>query len=205
LHTFLLNIGFFLLAVSFFIKKNISKHIVLILFAIALFGFGILKKIPIYIFWSALFLLINLFSLVKFFLKKNKIISLDEEIIDIYDNVFFELNKKEFLQIWRRGKVLKSRVGEFLCKQGILQGDIYLLLKGTVAVYRNDEKIAELRRGNFVAEKGYITQKPASADVIAETDIEYILWKRIDFENLKNENPDLFDKVGEILQKGYSH
>ena len=200
-----MNIGFFLLAVSFFIKHSISKHIALILFAITLFGFGILEKKPSYDFWGAFFLLINLLPLVKFFHKKNQIVSIDEEIIDIYDNVFFALNKKEFLQIWRRGKVLKSRAGEFLCKQGILQGDIYLLLNGTVAVYRNDEKIAELRRGNFVAEKGYITNKPASADVIAETNIEYILWKRIDFENLKNENPALFDKVGKILQTGYSH
>jgi len=205
LNNFILNFAFLLLAISSFLKQKLLKQVGFLTFAIVFCFYGIAQKNSLFVFWGIIVFLINLYRLLEILRKKKSATRIDEEIIDIYNNVFPELSKEEFGLIWEKGKILKSRQGEILCKQGIVQGDIFLLLEGKVGVFRDNRKIAELTRGNFVAEKGYVKRKPASADVVAETDIEYVLWKRIDFERLKEENPQLFSKINDVLQKGYSH
>ena len=65
-----------------------------------------------------------------------------------------------------------------IVKAGDIQKDLMLVVNGTAEVKRDATVIAQLERGQFIAEISYITGKPASADVVLEEDLTYYVWDR---------------------------
>ena len=51
-----------------------------------------------------------------------------------------------------------------------------LVVNGTAEVKRDATVIAQLERGQFIAEISYITGKTASADVVVKEKLSYMIW-----------------------------
>jgi len=68
--------------------------------------------------------------------------------------------------------------GEILCSDNEVMDRLFLILHGKVVVNKNGKHIAELTRGSFVAEMGFLTESAASADVLAAEEVKYIAWTR---------------------------
>ena len=192
--------------VSYFLVtlKLFRLRLVLIFISLILLYYG--NSIGNYrlVTWNFVFILLNIILYTKEF-RKRSFAKIDEKFLDIYNNIFSEISKFEFMLFWNSGTLLSSLKGEFLCKNGVVQGDIFLILEGTASVFKNGEKKCELHRGDFAAERGYITNSPASADVTAETNISYIKWLREDLEQLKISDSKLFTQIEKILSNNYSH
>jgi len=195
-----LNAYYIGIAIALLLKKILWLRIVMVLAGISMICYGISINENSITRWYILFVIINLVQIFRIF-KSKKEININENIIDIYDNVFADMTRREFILFWKEGKKISALKGETLCKQDVVQGNIILVLTGKLSVFKNNILIAELHRGNFAAEIGYLSNSPATADVIAETNMTYMSWNRILFENLKNSNLLLYHKLEKIFSK----
>jgi CRP-like cAMP-binding protein len=66
-----------------------------------------------------------------------------------------------------------------------------MIFNGTVDIEVSGKKVNQLKDGQFVGEMSYLTNKPASANVKACFDTEYISWKHEDLKELMKRNPSL--------------
>ena len=196
----LLNSYYVGLAVALLIKDILCLRTVMIIAGICVITYGILSSNNVIVGWNSLFATINIFQVIRILIE-NKGVKIDENVLDIYNNVFSDMAKKEFLRFWKQGQILSANSGDIICKDGVIQEDIFFIINGKVTVQKNEKKIAELSRGHFVAEMGFLTGKPASADVIAGENLRYIMWSYKKLKHLNEINPDFLSKLQLIISK----
>ena len=69
----------------------------------------------------------------------------------------------------------RFQAGDYLFRQGEKSGAMYVLLTGTLTVSARGETIATVKDpGSFVGELSFLTGKPRSADVKAETECKVL-------------------------------
>ncbi|MCK4338877.1 MAG: cyclic nucleotide-binding domain-containing protein, partial [Candidatus Cloacimonetes bacterium] len=167
---------------------------------ICVITYGILINNNVVVGWNSLFATINIVQVMRILIE-NKGVKIDENVLDIYNNVFLDMAKKEFVRFWKQGQILSANSGDIICKDGIIQDDIFFIINGKVTVRKNEKKIAELSRGHFIAEMGFLTGKPASADVIAGENLRYIMWSYKKLKRFNEINPDFLSKLQLIISK----
>jgi len=80
-------------------------------------------------------------------------------------------------------KKISCKPGEEILVQGQKNKDIYILIKGTLLVYADGEYIATLKqKGDLIGEMSVITNKPCSATVKADKDVELICIDVTEFD-----------------------
>ena len=196
----LLNSYYIGLAVALLIKDILWLRTVMIIAGICVITYGILSSNNVIVGWNSLFATINIFQVIRILIE-NKGVKIDENVLDIYNNVFSDMAKREFVRFWKQGQILSANSGDIICKDGVIQEDIFFIINGKVTVQKNEKKIAELSRGHFVAEMGFLTGKPASADVIAGENLRYIMWSYKKLKRFNEINPDFLSKLQLIISK----
>ena len=68
-------------------------------------------------------------------------------------------------------------------------------------VKRDGALLAKLNRGEFVGEISFITKEPASADVYAESEVNFIEWDQDELRKMRTINPTFWTKLNNILGK----
>ena len=77
--------------------------------------------------------------------------------------------------------------------------DLYLIYNGTVDVVVDNEKIAELKDGEFVGEMSFLTEKVATATCKVKYDAQCLVWKQKEFKELLKRNPSLYFTIQSVL------
>ena len=196
----LLNSYYIGLAVALLIKDILWLRSVMIIAGLCVITYGILISNNVVVGWNSLFATINIVQVIRILIE-NKGVKIDENVLDIYNDFFSDMVKKEFLRFWKQGQILSSNSGDIICKNGVIQEDIFFIINGKVTVQKNEKNIAELSRGHFFAEMGFLTGKPASADVIAGDNLRYIMWSYKKLNRLNEINPDFLNKLQFIISK----
>ena len=150
-----------------------------------------------YVFWNALFVLINLYWVVRL-LRERAAVKLPEELRGLHEQYFAALAPPEFLRLWRDGE-RRTASDTQLIREGTRPDALYFLLSGVAAVRRNGRQLAELRAGNFMAEMSLLTGETTTADVMAVGPIEYMAWPADRLARLRQRNPMLWSKVQSVL------
>jgi CRP-like cAMP-binding protein len=92
----------------------------------------------------------------------------------------------------------------YLCRRNQVQSELLLILDGSVAVKKNGVRLAELSRGNFVAEMSFMTGEPATADVQCIDSVALVSWSQAKIHNLNHINDALLMKIQVIMGKAMS-
>lgn len=150
-----------------------------------------------YVFWNALFVVINLYWVVRL-LRERAAVELPEELRATYEKHFAALAPPEFLRLWRDGE-RRTASDTQLVKQDSVPDALYFLLAGEVAVRSNGRELARLAPGNFVAEMSLLTGERTTADVHALGTVEYLAWPAATLTRLKARNPMLWSKIQSVL------
>ena len=150
-------------------------------------------------FWNLTFVCINLYHVIRL-IRERRPIELPAELVDLHERIFSSMSKKEFLYFWQTGNARVVQ-DQLLIREGERQEDVSLILSGCVAVLKGGRTLAELGRGSFVAEMSFLTGDPASADVQASGEVEYVSWQQEKLRGLKMLNPGLYMKIQHILGK----
>ena len=195
----LINIGYILMLGAFVVYDILWLRSILISAQLSLLSYGVFTDNYAVIFWNGLFVIINTIQVI-YLIKQRQPIELPTDLLDLYENYFKEMRRREFLYFWNMGTVNKVN-DKLLIKQGEHQKEISLILSGLIEVKKNQNKIAELNRGSFIAEMSFLTGKPASADVYANGTVRYIAWNQKKLKDCEKLNPQLLIKIQNILGK----
>jgi len=92
----------------------------------------------------------------------------------------------------------------FLFKKGDLANRMYIISHGKVAVISGEGKIfAHLEDGSFFGEIGLLYSTPRIASVKTETHCDLLELTKDEFEAIKNNYPEIINKVKEIAESRF--
>ena len=99
-------------------------------------------------------------------------------------------------QVFAATKERRSGAGETIIRQGQRGDALFVVIDGEARVTLRDHggearTIATLAAGSVAGEMSLITQEPATADVIAETDVRVLVLPAAAFDALAAKNPEL--------------
>lgn len=195
----LVNIGYVFMLAALTVRDILWLRSLLVSAQLSLFSYGIISgNIPV-AFWNALFFVINTYQVVRL-IQQRRPIDLPEDLIDLYENIFPTMRRREFLYFWQMGNIHELKHKKLISK-GENQKNLLLILSGEVEVKSTGKLIAKLSRGSFVAEMSFLTGEPATADVFVPEKASYISWNQQKLRSLEQLNPDLLIKIQNILGK----
>ena len=195
------HLAFGLIAFSFLVKDIFWLRILSI--AASLFSVFYNYVIPaepmwLAINWNFIFIAVNLYHIAVILYEKREV-KMDDKNQELYDTLFKEMTPVEYLKISRAAKWELVKSGQRIITQGMPVPDLYLIYNGTVDVVVDNEKIAELKDGEFVGEMSFLTEKVATATCKVKYDAQCLVWKQKEFKELLKRNPSLYFTIQSVL------
>ena len=201
------HLAFCLIAFSFLVKDILYLRLVSVVASLfsVLYNFYIpVEPMWIAIGWNIIFILLNLYHVAVIIYEKRPVDMTDKEK-ELYETMFKGLTPVEFLKITKVAEWKKFNTPLPIITQGKPVKDLILIYNGTVDVLVNDNKVAELKDGQFVGEMSFLTEKPATATCRVEHNAECLVWPQKDFKDLLKRNPSLYFTIQSLLSEQVSN
>ncbi|MCX8064435.1 MAG: cyclic nucleotide-binding domain-containing protein [Candidatus Hydrogenedentes bacterium] len=110
--------------------------------------------------------------------------------------IFREIPEKDVDRILTEGIIVSYNKDEVIFYEGSEGSHIYVILEGSVGIYKEDRLIAELCTGECIGEMGILTKRPRSATakslsktkllVVSENTLNKMLHKKVAIKFLLN-------------------
>ena len=147
--------------------------------------------------WNFIFILVNIIQVVRIY-DDRKPRMIPEDMEDLYRGIFSDFSSKEFLYFMYLGE--KEIINkQKLISLGNRQKELLLVLNGDALVMREGKHLAKLNRGKFLGEISFLTDQPASADVYAKDELQYIKWDQSKIRAIKISNNAFWAKLNSVL------
>ena len=201
------HLAFGLIAFSFLVKDILYLRVLSILASLfsVLYNFYIpVEPMWLAINWNIIFVLVNIYHIAVIIYEKRPVkMSIKEK--ELHETMFRGLTPVEFLKITKIAQWKKYKTPLPIITQGKPVKDLILIYNGTVDVLVNDNKVAELKDGQFVGEMSFLTEKPATATCKVEHNAECLVWPQKDFKDLLKRNPSLYFTIQSLLSEQVSN
>jgi CRP-like cAMP-binding protein len=109
--------------------------------------------------------------------------------------IFSELSPVELEQLAGRMREVLFLEGQSLIEEGDLSYKFFVILDGSVEVYRDGRLLAELGSGDFVGEHGILEHERRNADVVAATSVRAAVAIGWDIRDLMEEHASVRSQV----------
>ncbi|MGH8454620.1 MAG: Crp/Fnr family transcriptional regulator [Nevskiales bacterium] len=197
--TVLVNLGYALMLMAFLARDMLWLRTLLVVGQSTVVIYAAhMNALPV-AYWNALFALINGWHMLRI-IRERRAIELPQELREFYERTFAALSRREFLDLWHDGSV-EQRRDALLLREGESPGRLMFLIDGDVAVEKQGRRVAQLGRGRFLAEMGFLTGEAASADARAVGAVRYIAWNNAALLNWRTTKPALWTKLLSVLGK----
>ena len=201
------HLAFGLIAFSFLVKDILYLRILSILASLfsVLYNFYIpVEPMWLAINWNIIFVLVNIYHIAVIIYEKRPV-KMSSKEKELHETMFRGLTPVEFLKITKIAKWKKYKTPLPIITQGKPVNDLILIYNGKVDVLVNDNKVAELKDGQFVGEMSFLTEKSATATCKVEHNAECLVWPQKDFKDLLKRNPSLYFTIQSLLSEQVSN
>ena len=201
------HLAFGLIAFSFLVKDILYLRILSILASLfsVLYNFYIpVEPMWLAINWNIIFVLVNIYHIAVIIYEKRPV-KMSSKEKELYETMFRGLSPVEFLKITKIAQWKKFKSPLPIIQQGKPVNDLILIYNGVVDILVNDNKVAELKDGQFVGEMSFLTEKPATATCKVEHNAECLVWPQKDFKDLLKRNPSLYFTIQSLLSEQVSN
>jgi len=201
------HLAFGLIAFSFLVKDILYLRILSILASLfsVLYNFYIpVEPMWLAINWNIIFVLVNIYHISVIIYEKRPV-KMSSKEKELHETMFRGLTPVEFLKITKIAQWKEYKTPLPIITQGKPVNDLILIYNGTVDVLVNDNKVAELKDGQFVGEMSFLTEKPATATCKVEHNAECLVWPQKDFKDLLKRNPSLYFTIQSLLSEQVSN
>ena len=201
------HLAFGLIAFSFLVKDILYLRILSILASLfsVLYNFYIpVEPMWLAINWNIIFVLVNIYHISVIIYEKRPV-KMSSKEKELHETMFRGLTPVEFLKITQIAQWKEYKTPLPIITQGKPVNDLILIYNGTVDVLVNDNKVAELKDGQFVGEMSFLTEKPATATCKVEHNAECLVWPQKDFKDLLKRNPSLYFTIQSLLSEQVSN
>ena len=195
------HLAFGLIAFSYLVKDIMYLRILSIV--ASLFGMFFNYTVPteplwLPIGWNAIFVMVNIYH-ISVLLYEKRPVQMDDKNTELYNTLFKELTPVEYLKISKAACWKTYQPDEVVIRQQHLVPDLILIYNGTIDVKVDNNKVAELRDGQFVGEMSFLTEKSATATCVVKHPTECLVWKQQEFKDLLKRNPSLYFTIQSLL------
>ena len=201
------HLAFGLIAFSFLVKDILYLRILSILASLfsVLYNFYIpAEPMWLAINWNITFVLANIYHIAVIIYEKRPV-KMSSKEKELYETMFRGLSPVEFLKITKIAQWKKFKSPLPIIQQGKPVNDLILIYNGVVDILVNDNKVAELKDGQFVGEMSFLTEKPATATCKVTHSTECLVWPQKDFKDLLKRNPSLYFTIQSLLSEQVSN
>ena len=201
------HLAFGLIAFSFLVKDILYLRILSILASLfsVLYNFYIpIEPMWLPIGWNIVFVVVNLYHISVIIYEKRPV-KMSTKEKELYETMFRGLSPVEFLKITKIAQWKKFKSPLPIIQQGKPVNDLILIYNGMVDILVNDNKVAELKDGQFVGEMSFLTEKPATATCKVTHTTECLVWPQKDFKDLLKRNPSLYFTIQSLLSEQVSN
>lgn len=197
-----INAAYALSAAALAVRGVLRLRLLLFAAQLCFISWGLIVEALPAMIWNSLFLLINGAVILRM-LWERRAIQVPEAIRDLHEGLFPALSPREFLTLWELGNPHRKQDATLVARGETPQA-VTLLIDGVARVVRDGREVAQLRRGDFIAEMSFVTGEAASADVIADASVSLVSWSRRKLDNLEMINPRLFLQFQKALGRDLS-
>ena len=127
--------------------------------------------------WDLIFILINLYQLYRL-AQERLSLRLPEKDRDLLRRVLTGLDDVQIARLLGAGALCELEAGTTLAEENQPLEKLYFLCAGRVGVSIGGRAVSHLEESNFVGEVAFLTERPASATVIAETPVRVLAFDR---------------------------
>ena len=127
--------------------------------------------------WDLIFILINLYQLHRL-AQERLSLRLPEKDRDLLRRVLTGLDDVQIARLLGAGALCELEAGTTLAEENQPLEKLYFLCAGRVGVSIGGRAVSHLEESNFVGEVAFLTERPASATVIAETPVRVLAFDR---------------------------
>ena len=201
------HLAFGLIAFSFLVKDILYLRILSILASLfsVFYNFYIpLEPMWLPIGWNLVFVVVNLYHIAVIIYEKRPV-QMSPKEKELYETMFRGLTPVEFLKITKVAEWKQFKAPLPIITQGKPVNDLILIYNGLVDILVNDNKVAELKDGQFVGEMSFLTEKPATATCRVSHNTECLVWPQKDFKDLLKRNPSLYFTIQSLLSEQVSN
>jgi CRP-like cAMP-binding protein len=163
------NLGLFLVVVAVGMPTLFTVRLVALAAGICgVFFASVIVWEPAILFWSAIFVLVNLVYIVLGRTRKfGRALTKDEQLF--HKEAVPMLTDSQTRMLLSVAHWMKLGAGDVLTRQGETAGNLYFIAAGTVEIVVDGKKIAECDAGDLVGEIGVSTGQPATATSVCAT------------------------------------
>jgi len=140
--------------------------------------------------WDLIFIAINLYQLYRL-VKDRLSLRLPEADRDLLRSVFTGLDDSQIARLLIAGEFCDFAGGTTLAEENEALERIFFVCSGSARVMIGGREVSHLEKGSFVGEVAFLTDKPATATVIAEGDMRALAFDRGELRRF-------FDKETEV-------
>lgn len=140
--------------------------------------------------WCVGFIIINTVHS-AILIQERRGIKFTEDERDLYNEVFAELSPLAFIRILKAGEWWEYKKGDVLLRAGEHVDDLMLLYSGSALIKREDKGDLIIQEGAFIGEMAFTTGEPASATVVAATEMRVYRWDMDLLAKLFKKDPGL--------------
>lgn len=146
--------------------------------------------------WDLVFILINLYHLYRLVQDRLRL-RLPEKGRELLRKALTGLDDAKIARLLGAGALCDLPAGTTLAEENQTLDKLYFLCEGRVAVTIGGRAVSQLKEGNFVGEVAFLTERPATATVVAETAVRALAF---DSDTLKRFFKNETEVAGLIYQ-----
>jgi CRP-like cAMP-binding protein len=148
--------------------------------------------------WDLIFIAINLYQLYRL-VKDRLSLRLPEADRDLLRSVFTGLDDAQIARLLIAGEFCDFAGGTTLAEENEALERIFFICSGRARVMIAGREVSHLEKGSFVGEVAFLTDKPATATVIAEGDMRALAFDRTELRRFFDKETEVAGLIYQLL------
>jgi len=148
--------------------------------------------------WDLIFIAINLYQLYRL-VKDRLSLRLPEADRDLLRSVFTGLDDAQIARLLIAGKFCDFAGGTTLAEENEALERIFFICSGRARILIGGREVSHLEKGSFVGEVAFLTDKPATATVIAEGDMRALAFDRGELRQFFDRETEVAGLIYQLL------
>jgi hypothetical protein len=154
--------------------------------------------------WDLIFILINLYQIYRL-VKDRLSLRLPEPDRELLRSVFTGLDDAQIARLLIAGEFCDIAEGTTLAEENQALDRLFFICSGRVRVTIAGREVSHLERGNFVGEVAFLTDRPATATVIAEGPVRALAFERGKLSQLFHNEEEVAGLIYQLLGRELAH
>jgi len=196
----LINTANVLYLISYMVRDILWLRILTVIAALCLMPYFYFQATPIMtpIYWNIGFTALNVFWIVLLLMERRpvKLTPREERLCEL---VFRTMTPREMIRILKLATWKTAESDECFIAQGSRLDELIVIFSGRACVEVEGKVVAEILPGQFVGSVSYVTDKTATANIIALEPTCYVTWPKAKLKKFLDRNSELHTALEKTL------